>query len=137
MKQGGVILSHGGFILPSSLISFEVLPLHFQLDYGALPELHLSLVQYMKGFMYKIPFQVQLVTSTNRSHVQYHIHNSLLRMHGKHYELLCEKVNLVHMPLSLSWLVSKRVHKISVPALRTSPSSMSFSLLLLLSKHVR
>ena len=36
MKQGGVSLSHGGFILPSSLISLKVLPLHFQLDYGAL-----------------------------------------------------------------------------------------------------
>ena len=32
MKQGGVSLSHGGFILPTSLISFKVLPLHFQLD---------------------------------------------------------------------------------------------------------
>ena len=38
MKQGGVSLSHGGFILPSSLISLKVLALHFQLDYGALLE---------------------------------------------------------------------------------------------------
>ena len=45
MKQGWVSLSHGGFIFPSSLIGFKVLPFHFQLYYGALPELHLSLVR--------------------------------------------------------------------------------------------
>ena len=44
MKQSRVSLSHGGFILPSSLISLKVIPLHFQLDYGALSKLHLSLV---------------------------------------------------------------------------------------------
>ena len=32
MKQGGVSLSHGGLILPGSLIYLNVLPLHFQLD---------------------------------------------------------------------------------------------------------
>ena len=50
MKQGRIILSRGGFILPSNLIGFKVLPFQFQLDYGVLPKLHLSLVQYMKGF---------------------------------------------------------------------------------------
>jgi len=60
MKEGGVILSHGGFILPSSLIGFDVLPLHFQLDYVALPELHLSLIQYMKRLMGKLPFSFHL-----------------------------------------------------------------------------
>ena len=60
MKQGGVRLSHGGFILPSSLIGFEVLPLHFQLDYSALLELHLSLLQYMKRISGKIPFRFHL-----------------------------------------------------------------------------
>ena len=44
MKQGRVILSHGGFILPSILISLEIIPFQFQMDYGVLPELHLSLV---------------------------------------------------------------------------------------------
>ena len=55
MKQGGEILSHGGFILLSSLIDLKVLPFHFQQDYGALPELYLSLIQYMKGFREKSP----------------------------------------------------------------------------------
>ena len=49
MKQYGVRLYHGGFIIPSSLIILEVIPLHFQLDYGVLLELRLSLVQYMKS----------------------------------------------------------------------------------------
>ena len=35
MKQGGVILSQCGFILPSILIFLKLLPLKFQLDYGA------------------------------------------------------------------------------------------------------
>ena len=60
MKQGGVSLSHGGLILPSSLNSLKVIPLHFQLDYGALLELHLSLVQYMKRFRGKFPFRFHL-----------------------------------------------------------------------------
>ena len=36
MKQGGVILSHGGLILPGSLIYLKVIPLHFQLECSAL-----------------------------------------------------------------------------------------------------
>ena len=44
MKQGGISLSDCGFILPSNLIDLKVSPLHFQLDYGVLPKLHLSLV---------------------------------------------------------------------------------------------
>ena len=60
MKQGRVILSHGGFILPNSLIILKVLPLHFQLDYGVLPKLHLSLVQYMNRLRGKLPFKFHL-----------------------------------------------------------------------------
>ena len=54
----------------------------------------------------------------------------------KHYEPLYEEVNLIHTPVSLSWPVSQRVHKIFVPTFCTFPGSMSFFLLLLLNKHV-
>ena len=60
----------------------------------------------------KTPLQVPPITRTNQSHVLYYKHISLIRMCGKHYELLCEQVNLVHIPFSLSWSVSQWVHKI-------------------------
>ena len=60
MKHGRVILSDGGFILPDSLIGFKVLPLQFQLDYGVLLGMHLSLVQYMKRFRGNLLLQLQL-----------------------------------------------------------------------------
>ena len=60
IKQVRVRLSHGSYILPSSLIGFELLPLHFQLNYDALPEIYVSLVQYMKRFKGKLPFRFRV-----------------------------------------------------------------------------
>ena len=60
MKQGGVILSHGGLSLPGSLIYLKVLPLHFQLDYNTLPKFHFSLVQYMQRLRGKFPLRFHL-----------------------------------------------------------------------------
>ena len=60
MKQGEVGLTHGGFILLSRLIGLKILLLHFQLDYGVLLKLHLSLVQYMSRLSGKLPFRFHL-----------------------------------------------------------------------------
>ena len=49
MKQGGVSLFHYGFIIPCGLLMPKVLPLHFQLDNGLLPNLYFSFVQNVKG----------------------------------------------------------------------------------------
>ena len=60
MKQGGVSLFHGGFILPCGLIGPKVLPLHFQLENSLLPNLYFSFVQNVKGLWHKIPFRFHL-----------------------------------------------------------------------------
>ena len=60
MKQDGVSLSHGGLVLLSSLTNLKVLPLQFQLDYSALQELHLSLVQNMSRLRGKLPIRFHL-----------------------------------------------------------------------------
>ena len=61
MKKGGVIISHGCFILPSSLIGLKLLPLHLQLEYSALPEMHLPLVQYINRLRGKHPLRFHLL----------------------------------------------------------------------------
>ena len=60
MKQGGVALSHGVLVLPSSVVSLKVLLLHSQLDHGALLKLHFSFVQYMSRLKGKLPIRFHL-----------------------------------------------------------------------------
>ena len=61
MKQGRVSLYHGGLILPSSFINLTVIPMHFQLDHGALLKLHFSFVQYMSRLRGKLPIRFHML----------------------------------------------------------------------------